>query len=254
MMLSLFGSGSVETNSPVTRSSTLLDTDVETDVCALGITEKFISAEIMENDKAASQLNQVDSGAAVKAGNLPACEMQQPQTQQLFDFVHIRYQRSGIQDGARIFRLAFEQTKPGGWIEVVETGPVVTPQARLYHLSKASSLEQSPADRPTHWGAVSYLPTSDETVLLIKRQLLCAGFVDVEERGWRSASSTAGICHRIAGAARCLKSWCLGFLGVRWNCDSSLSTSSGEIQITVDEKGLSSPCSTSRIFVIARHP
>jgi len=135
------------------------------------------------------------------------------------------------------------QTKPGGWIEVVETGPV---EARLYHFSKASSIEQSPTDRPTHWGSVSYLPTSDETVLLIKRQLLSAGFVDVEERGWRSASSTAGICHRIAGAARCFKSWCLGFLGLRWNCDSSLSTSSGEIQITVDEKGLSSSCSTSR--------
>ena len=35
-------------------------------------------------------------------------EKHQPPTQQLFDFVHIRYQRTGIQDGARIFRLAFE--------------------------------------------------------------------------------------------------------------------------------------------------
>ncbi|KAF8423201.1 hypothetical protein BGX38DRAFT_252733 [Terfezia claveryi] len=236
MMLSLFSNGSVETESSVTRSSTLLDTDVESDVCALGITEKSTQAEIMaENDKAPSQLNH---GAArvnstVKAGNVPACEtQQQPQTHQLFDFVHIRYQRSGIQDGARIFRLAFEQTKPGGWIEVVETGPVAAPQARLHHLSKPSSLGQSP---PAPLKAVPHLPTPDETALLIKRQLLNAGFVDVEQKGWRSTSSTAGICHRIAGAARCFKS-----------C--------GEMQITVDEKGLSSSCSSSRIFVIARHP
>lgn len=249
-MVSLFSNGSVETESSVTRSSTLLDTDVETGVCALGITEKSTQAEIMaENDKAPSQLNQVNS--AVKAGNVPACETQkQPQTHQLFDFVHIRYQRSGIQDGARIFRLAFEQTKPGGWIEVVETSPVAAPQARLHHLSKPSSLGQSP---PAPRKAVPYLPTPDETALLIKRQLLNAGFVDVEQKGWRSTSSTAGICHRIAGAARCFKSWCLGFLGVRWNCDSSSTTSSGEMQITVDEKGLSSS-SSSRIFVIARHP
>lgn len=250
-MLSLFSNGSIETESSVTRSSTLLDTDVETDVCALGITEKSTAAEIMtENDKAPSQLNQVDS--AVKAGNVPACEAQQqrPQTHQLFDFVHIRYQRSGIQDGARIFRLAFEQTKPGGWIEVVETGPAAAPQACLHHQSKASSLEQSPADRSTPRKAVSYLPTQDETALLIKRQLLNAGFVDVEEKGWRSTSSTAGICHRIAGAARCFKSWCLSFMGVCWNCDSSSTTPSGEMQITIDEKGLSS----SRIFVIARRP
>ncbi|KAF8416090.1 hypothetical protein EV426DRAFT_450232 [Tirmania nivea] len=242
MMLSLFGNGSVETESSVTRSSALLDTDVETDVYALGITEKSTPAEIMtENDKAPSQLNQVDS--AVKAGNVPACETQkQPQTHQLFDFVHIRYQRSGIQDGAKIFRLAFEQTKPGGWIEVVETGPVAASQARLHHLSKASSPEQTLTPRK----AVSYIPTPDETALLIKRQLLNAGFVDVEEKGWRSSSSTAGICHRIAGAARCFKSWCLGFLGVRWNCDSSSATPSGETQIMVDEKGLSSLCSSSR--------
>lgn len=252
-MLSIFSNGSIETESSVTRSSTLLDTDVETDVCALGITEKPTPAEIMtENDKALSQLNQVDS--AVKAGNVPACEaQQQPQPHQLFDFVHIRYQRSGIQDGARIFRLAFEQTKPNGWIEVVETGPVAASQARLHHQSKASSLEQSPVDWSTPRKAVSYLPTPDETALLIKRQLLNAGFVDVEEKGWRSTSSTAGICHRITGAARCFKSWCLGFLGVCWNCDSSSTTTSGRLQTTIDEKG-SPLCSSSRIFVIARRP
>jgi hypothetical protein len=147
---------------------------------------------------------------------------------------------------ANVHWLDFRQTKPGGWIEVVETGPMAAPQARLHHPSKASSLEQTPTDRSTPRKTVPYPPTPDETALLIKRQLLNAGFVDVEEKGWRSTSSTAGICHRIAGAARCFKSWCLGFLGVRWNCDSSSTTSSGEMQITVDEKGLSSSCSSSR--------
>lgn len=158
----------------------------------------------------------------------------------MLDVVHSCVERQE----AYVHWLAFRQTKPGGWIEVVETGPVATSHARLHYPSKASSLEQSPMDRSRK--AVSYLPAPDETVLLIKRQLLNAGFVDVEEKGWRSTSSTAGICHRIAGAARCLKSWCLGFLGVRWNCDSSSTTSSGEMQITVDEKGLSSSCSSSK--------
>ena len=57
---------------------------------------------------------------------------------------------------------------------------------------------------------------------MIKRQLLDAGFVDVEEKGWRS-TQTAGI---IAGVGRLIRSWCRGVLGTSWNCDLSDPTSS----------------------------
>lgn len=51
-------------------------------------------------------VTRVNSDAGSEPSNKPACEMQPKD--QLFDFVHIRYQRSSIEDGARLFRLAFE--------------------------------------------------------------------------------------------------------------------------------------------------
>ena len=119
----------------------------------------------------------------------------------------------------------------------VRSAPTSQPRQQQ-HSSKANPVDHVPksrvampdAERPADIGP------SDSTTNLIKRQLLAAGFVDVEEKGWQSSSSTAGICHRIAGMGRCLKSWCLGFLGVRWNCDSSLNTAS-QLHTIGDEKG-----------------
>ncbi|KAF8470224.1 hypothetical protein BDZ91DRAFT_41639 [Kalaharituber pfeilii] len=249
-MMMFFGAKeSFETEASVTHSSNLLDTDIETDVCALGITEKSTSAEIVGEDvkgqKPLTRVNGSTLNAACAAHAFP-CEKCQPQTQ-LFDFVHIRYQRSGIQDGARIFRLAFEQTKPGGWIEVVETGLVSAPGPQHRYSSRSNAVEGSkgralraPVRPPPATGP-------SEATAIIKRQLLEAGFVDVEEKGWRPNTSTAGICHKIAGVGKFLKSWCLGFLGVRWNCESG----STNAQV-IDEKA--STYNPSRIFIIARRP
>jgi len=236
--MSIFSNGSVETDPSVTRSSILLDTDIETDVCALGITEKYTSAALVMEEKKTPTPMIHD-----KAGNVPACETQQKH--QLFDFVHIRYQRSGIQDGVRLFRLAFEQTKPGGWIEVVETGAVSAPalHARQQQFTRTAAAG-GPKSRTCTRMIVAPMLTPDNSAAWIKRQLLEAGFVDVEEKGQRLPSSTAGICYRIAGIGKYLKSWCLGFLGVRWNCDSSL----------IDEKDSSSIHTSPKVFVIARRP
>ncbi|KAI5801418.1 hypothetical protein DFH27DRAFT_57470 [Peziza echinospora] len=256
----------VETSTPVVHPSGLLDTEIETAVCALGITEKSTSAEIMIEDAYPKQsIRETTSSPAI-------CEKQAPQ---LFDFVHIRYQSPGIQDGTKIFRLAFDcgppnfgisdeltrllprQTKPGGWIEVVETGPI-SPHARM-QLTKASNLRDNSLRnaRDARMSSRNSGATS-ETAIWIKRQLLEAGFVDVEEKGRRSTTiSTAGICHKVANVGKYIKSWCLGFLGTRWNCDSSSTTptssSSYYSRGATDEKSSSAHVS-SRIFVIARRP
>jgi len=248
-MMSILGDGTrqnIEKDTTVTRSI-LLDTDIETDVCALGIAEKPVSTEIvLERDESSRQFIQVDNTAAAiefNSSNVLAYEKQQQP--QLFDFVHIRYQRSGLQDGARIFRLAFEQTKPGGWIEVVETGPVTGLTSQNRQQPKPYSTDKTSKLRPPVPSTNNITPS--DTVLVIREQLLKAGFVDVEEKGWRS-TSTAGICHRIAGVGKYLKSWCLGVLGVRWNCDKNTLN-----QTVMDEKTSSIHC-PSRIFVIARRP
>jgi len=181
--------------------------------------------------------------AESKPSNELACEMQPKD--QLFDFVHIRYQRSSIEDGARLLRLAFEQTKPGGWIEVVETG-AVSRQTRQQRLPRATPTDIHSSSR------TGLAP--DNAADWIKQQLLETGFVDVEEKGRRPPSSTAGICHRVAGIGRTFKSWCLGFLGLQWNCDSPLLTVTDHNPILTDEKGSNSMLASSRAFIIARRP
>ncbi|KAF8242516.1 hypothetical protein K440DRAFT_120085 [Wilcoxina mikolae CBS 423.85] len=108
-----------------TEAAHLLDPDIETGIWALGITDKCISTDVAISPEADGSSNH-DS------------------TQ--FDFIHIRYRSNKITP--REWRVAFEQTKPGGWIEVVESSHTHTP-------------------RPPR----------------IKHQLLSAGFVEVEDRG-----------------------------------------------------------------------
>ena len=122
------------------------------------------------------------------------------------------------------------QTKPGGWIEVVETGEVSV-QARQQRLPRGAS-----TDTPEGYTPSKSRLAPGNTAVWIQQQLLETGFVDVEEKGCRPPPSTAGICFRIAGIGRILKSWCLGFLGMRWNCDSLLFAVTGHIPNSIDEK------------------
>ena len=132
------------------------------------------------------------------------------------------------------------QTKPGGWIEVVETG-AVSRQTRQQRLPRAA-----PTDIPEIYSSSRVGLAPDNAADWIKQQLLETGFVDVEQKGSRPPSSTAGICHRVAGIGRTLKSWCLGFLGLQWNCDSPLLTVTGHNPILIDEKGSNSMFASSK--------
>jgi len=106
----------------------LLNTDIETGIWALGITDKCISTDV---------------------ATTPDAEGESRDSQ--FDFIHIRYQRNHITP--KVWRIAFEQTKPGGWIEVIESSHTHTPRPRIKH------------------------------------QLLSAGFVEVEDRAAPAAGS-----------------------------------------------------------------
>jgi len=182
----------------------LLDTDIETGIWALGITEKSISTDVVSSGQPGGLVCGSEHQDSVKAYSLGEHNKQ-------FDFVHIRYQSPGLPDGPRIFRAAFAQTKPGGWIEVVENRPSLSPK---------HSAQTDPNGAPTGKGALvtgsmmttttSHKPTALETTFdvacWIKHQLVEVGFVEVEEKVWRVGSSPVGLWQRIMGVGKFLAS------------------------------------------------
>jgi hypothetical protein len=210
----------------VESSSLLLDTsrDVETDIWALGITEKSISAEVVGNPYNPGDLDRVGPGKDAQPNDIP---------KEQFDFIHIRYKSTGVTDSPRMFRLAYEQTKPGGWIEVVENPP-------------SSYTTCSPLDDGTQWkgGAV---PTSwavkdfttSKMAFWIKQQLIEAGFVEVEEKVWRAPT---GPWQKIVGIGRLIYSLL------------SLSWSNSRVSEMVNPGETYSVSRGPTVFVIARKP
>ncbi|KAI5806897.1 hypothetical protein EDC01DRAFT_625810 [Geopyxis carbonaria] len=110
-----------------------------------------------------------------------------------FDFIHIRYRRTpsgSSNDGSHIFRAAFQQTKPGGWIEVVDSGEGAHASLQEVH---SKSCHRSPALSALH-NVVAAGNKSFVTSKLIKDQLLDAGFVEVQEK---VSTNSSGALHKI---------------------------------------------------------
>jgi hypothetical protein len=189
----------------------LLDTDIETGIWALGITEKSISTDV------------VSSGIG------------QPGSQKQFDFVHIRYQSSGLLDGPRIFRAAFAQTKPGGWIEVVENRPPSLLPKQFVQTDSNENDGKVTGSMVTMPCGSTALETATDVACWIKHQLIDVGFVEVEEKVWRVGAAPAGPWQRFMGALVSLfsMSW-VGSKESKGNCRPSINGPS--------------------VFVIARKP
>lgn len=217
------------------ESSSLLDTDIETDIWALGITEKSISAEVVGNPYNPREFERVHPSIGAEQHALDVEVTDSPRKQ--FDFIHIRYQSTaGMCDGARMFRLAFEQTKPGGWIEVVENGP--TSSSRICSASIADENEKAISRTPSNIVTSSTFGNSN-IACWIKQQLIDAGFVEVEEKVWKVASKPWQ--RTITGIGRFI----VAFLSMRWVWDDT-----GTIY---QEKGPEKHYEPS-VFVIARRP
>jgi hypothetical protein len=113
-----------------------------------------------------------------------------------FDFVQIRYQNSvQIRDAPRIFQLAFEQIKPGGWVEVVETRPALW-------LSDIAQCHRS-GSADTGSGSQS----RSLSTKLIQKQLINAGYEDVQDKTFRRRSSLWATVGRVWRRVRALDPW-----------------------------------------------
>lgn len=211
----------------IESSSLLLDTsrDVETDIWALGITEKSISAEVVGNPHNPGDLDRADPGNDTQPNDIP---------QEQFDFIHIRYKSTGVTDSPRIFRLAYEQTKPGGWIEVVENPP-----SPCTACSPTSDGTQGKGGAPPTSRTVKDFATS-KMAFWIKQQLIEAGFVEVEEKVWRVPT---GPWQKIVGIGRLIYS----LLSLSWS-------SSSRVGDMVNPGETYSISRGPTVFVIARKP
>ncbi|KAI5846299.1 hypothetical protein DFP73DRAFT_525812 [Morchella snyderi] len=129
-----------------------------------------------------------------------------------------------------------EQTKPGGWIEVVENRP--TSSSRI--CSASTTDENEKAMNVTHGNMVTGSAFGDSNIACwIKQQLIDAGFVEVEEKVWKVA--TKPWQRTITGIGRFI----VAFLSMRWVWDDT-----GTIY---QEKGPEKHYEPS-VFVIARRP
>ncbi|KAI5786169.1 hypothetical protein FPQ18DRAFT_78069 [Pyronema domesticum] len=145
----------------------LLDTSIDSGIWALGISDNHISTSLSSS-----------SGDPT-----PNSASGESEAQSQFDFIHIRYRSGKITP--RVWRVAFEQTKPGGWIEVVESENTNTPRPR------------------------------------IKSDLVRAGFVEVEDRiGGRVTGGT--MWQRLAGLVRGVLSMGMGAADCGGNGDNSV--------------------------------
>ncbi|KAK1988429.1 methyltransferase [Colletotrichum cereale] len=94
---------------------------------------------------------------------------------QKFDFIHSRMNTGGIRDFPALFRQAYENLNPGGWIEVTDSTNATSDDGTLEEHSALS-----------HWGRLlsdgtAALGTPFGTAPKYKEQLREAGFVNVKE-------------------------------------------------------------------------
>lgn len=104
------------------------------------------------------------------------------------------------------------QTKPGGWIEVVENGP--TSSSRICSVSTADENEKAISGTPGNMVTGSAFGNSN-IACWIKQQLIDAGFVEVEEKVWKVASKPWQ--RTITGIGRFI----VAFLSMRWVWDDT---------------------------------
>lgn len=104
------------------------------------------------------------------------------------------------------------QTKPGGWIEVVENGP--TSSSRICSASIADENEKAISRTPSNIVTSSTFGNSN-IACWIKQQLIDAGFVEVEEKVWKVASKPWQ--RTITGIGRFI----VAFLSMRWVWDDT---------------------------------
>jgi hypothetical protein len=208
----------------------LLDTDIETGIWALGITEKSISTDVVS-----SGIGQPGSQVCESEHLQDDVKSQFLDEQKQFDFVHIRYQSSGLPDGPRIFRAAFAQTKPGGWIEVVENRPPSLLPKQFVQTDSNENDGKVTGSMVTMPCGSTALETATDVACWIKHQLIDVGFVEVEEKVWRVGTAPAGPWQRFMGALVSLfsMSW-VGSKESKGNCRPSINGPS--------------------VFVIARKP
>lgn len=100
------------------------------------------------------------------------------------------------------------QTKPGGWIEVVENGPTSSSRICL------ASIDENKKSISGTDNMVAGFGTSN-IACWIKQQLIDAGFVEVEEKVWKVSSRPWQ--KTIAGIGKFI----VAFLSMRWVWDDT---------------------------------
>lgn len=96
----------------------IIDLGTGTGIWAIDVADRYPSAEVFGIDQTPIQPNWVPPNLRFIVDNIEEEWLHGSD----FDFVHIRQVMPVLRDGEKVLRSAYENLKPGGWIEIQELG------------------------------------------------------------------------------------------------------------------------------------
>ncbi|KAF2183830.1 TAM domain methyltransferase [Zopfia rhizophila CBS 207.26] len=99
---------------PDNKPLRILDVGTGTGIWAMDMADKYPNAEVVGNDLSPIQPKWVHPNIHFEIDD---CESPWP-PRAPFDFIHMRYLLGSIRDWPELLRQAYDQTTPGGWIEL----------------------------------------------------------------------------------------------------------------------------------------
>ncbi|PSN69549.1 S-adenosyl-L-methionine-dependent methyltransferase [Corynespora cassiicola Philippines] len=99
---------------PENKPLRILDAGTGTGIWAMDIADKFPNSEVIGNDLSPIQPKWVPPNVHFEVDDIESTWPPRAP----FDYIHIRYMLGSIQDWPNLLKQAYDQTAPGGWVEL----------------------------------------------------------------------------------------------------------------------------------------
>ncbi|KAI5805294.1 putative methyltransferase [Peziza echinospora] len=154
---------------PLHNPERILDLGTGTGIWAIEMADEYPDAQIIANDLSAIQPKKVPPNVTFEVDD---CESLWPYSKP-FDFVHARTLTGAIQDWPALYKQAFANLKPGGWMEATDRRVPFNHYSCVITNHKHSTLFHR---------AVEMVGRMPDVAQLHKGMMIDAGFVNVQER------------------------------------------------------------------------